>query len=122
MPLAFDPGYTRDPFQTLCDQAPDASVYPYSSFRMEWGPIWILSDAEDSCGTIQPASMEVISSQSYFDRYGSARLLTEGLLVRIEPGEPTPSSDNSLLFGLAPILPVCCLNLCPGSLPITPRN
>jgi hypothetical protein len=26
------------------------------------------------------------------------------------------------LFGLAPILPVRCLNLCTGSLPITARN
>ena len=40
MPLDFDPGYIRKPFQTLCDQAPDASIYPYSAFRTEWGPIF----------------------------------------------------------------------------------
>jgi hypothetical protein len=24
----------------LCDEAPDASTYPYSAFRTEWGPIF----------------------------------------------------------------------------------
>jgi hypothetical protein len=40
MTLNFDPGYIREPFATLCDQAPDASIYPYSAFRTEWGPIF----------------------------------------------------------------------------------
>jgi uracil-DNA glycosylase len=40
MTHTFDPGYDREPFQTLCDQAPDASVYPFASFRTEWGPIF----------------------------------------------------------------------------------
>src|SRR5216684_1689188 len=40
MPISFDPGFDREPFQTLCDQAPSDSVYPYSSFRVEWGPIF----------------------------------------------------------------------------------
>ena len=40
MPLTFDPGYIREPFQSLCDQAPDASIYPYGAFRTEWGPIF----------------------------------------------------------------------------------
>ena len=31
MTLNFDPGYIREPFATLCDRAPDASIYPYSS-------------------------------------------------------------------------------------------
>ena len=35
MPLNFDPGYIREPFQSLCDQAPDASIYPYGAFRTE---------------------------------------------------------------------------------------
>lgn len=40
MTLNFDPGYIREPFATLCDRAPDASIYPYSAFRTEWGPIF----------------------------------------------------------------------------------
>jgi len=35
MPLTFDPGYTREPFLTLCDQAPDATAYPFNAFRTE---------------------------------------------------------------------------------------
>ena len=40
MPLTFDPGYTGEPFLTLCDQAPDATAYPFNAFRTEWGPIF----------------------------------------------------------------------------------
>jgi uracil-DNA glycosylase len=40
MPLSFDPGYTSEPFLTLCDQAPGAAVYPFGAFRTEWGPIF----------------------------------------------------------------------------------
>jgi len=40
MPQTFDPGYDREPFQTLCDQAPDAAIYPHAAFRVEWGPIF----------------------------------------------------------------------------------
>ena len=40
MNISFDPGYTTQPFLTLCDQAPGAGVYPYAAFRTEWGPIF----------------------------------------------------------------------------------
>jgi uracil-DNA glycosylase len=40
MPSTFDPGVCREPFFTLCDQAPDESAYPSNSFRVEWGPIF----------------------------------------------------------------------------------
>jgi hypothetical protein len=40
MPATFDPGYDRQPFQDLVDQAPDSTVYPFESFRFEWGPIF----------------------------------------------------------------------------------
>jgi hypothetical protein len=40
MTLSFDPGYTKDPFLTLCDEVPGPSVYPYAAFRTEWGPIF----------------------------------------------------------------------------------
>ena len=40
MPATFDPGICHEPFTTLCDQAPDQSVFPANSFRVEWGPIF----------------------------------------------------------------------------------
>lgn len=36
----FDPGYGIEPFQTLCREYPDATVYPKADFRVEWGPIF----------------------------------------------------------------------------------
>jgi uracil-DNA glycosylase len=40
MPTTFDPGICREPFMTLCEQAPDQSAYPFDAFRVEWGPIF----------------------------------------------------------------------------------
>jgi uracil-DNA glycosylase len=40
MPATFDPGICREPFMTLCEQAPDQSAYPFDAFRVEWGPIF----------------------------------------------------------------------------------
>src|SRR5689334_18556531 len=40
MPTTFDPGICQEPFVTLCDEAPDPSIFPSSSFRIEWGPIF----------------------------------------------------------------------------------
>jgi len=36
----FDVGYAHEPFKTLCEQYPDATVYPADDFRVEWGPIF----------------------------------------------------------------------------------
>jgi uracil-DNA glycosylase len=36
----FDPGYTAEPFLTLCSDYPDETVYPPNQFRVEWGPIF----------------------------------------------------------------------------------
>jgi uracil-DNA glycosylase len=36
----FDPGYGAAPFRDLCEDYPDADVYPPSQFRVEWGPIF----------------------------------------------------------------------------------
>lgn len=36
----FDPGYGQEPFKSLCENYPDEAVYPASSFRAEWGPIF----------------------------------------------------------------------------------
>jgi len=40
MPATFDPGICHEPFTSLCEQAPDQSVFPSASFRVEWGPIF----------------------------------------------------------------------------------
>jgi hypothetical protein len=40
MPSTFDPGYTAEPFQSLCDKYPGPDVYPAGQFRIEWGPIF----------------------------------------------------------------------------------
>lgn len=36
----FDPGYGHEPFQALCREFPDASVYPAEHFRLEWGAVF----------------------------------------------------------------------------------
>src|SRR6478735_3087203 len=36
----FDPGYSAEPFRTLCVQYPEADVYSADQFRIEWGPIF----------------------------------------------------------------------------------
>jgi len=40
MAHSFDPGYSQEPFKNLCENYPDEAVYPASSFRVEWGPIF----------------------------------------------------------------------------------
>ena len=36
----FDPGQVAERFLTLCADYPEASVYPPTQFRLEWGPIF----------------------------------------------------------------------------------
>jgi uracil-DNA glycosylase len=40
MPHQFDRGYAKEPFLTLVRGYPEADVYPFSQFRVEWGPIF----------------------------------------------------------------------------------
>src|SRR5437879_7152504 len=40
MATDFDPGYLTAPFDQLCRDFPDSSVYPASDFRVEWGPVF----------------------------------------------------------------------------------
>jgi len=84
MPLTFDPGYTRDPFQTLCDRAPDASVYPYSSFRMEWGPIFHRGRLDGSARVLcigqDPAEHEAIARRILV---GTAGHRAQGFIAKL---------------------------------------
>jgi uracil-DNA glycosylase len=36
----FCPGYVKEPFKTLAANYPDETAYPFSDFRVEWGPIF----------------------------------------------------------------------------------
>jgi len=84
MALSFDPGYTRDPFQTLCDQAPDASVYPYSAFRTEWGPIFhrgrLDGSAQVLCIGQDPAEHEAVARRILV---GTAGHRAQGFLAKL---------------------------------------
>lgn len=40
MPHDFDPGYGKAPYDQLCRNYPDETIYPYSDFRFEWGPVF----------------------------------------------------------------------------------
>ncbi len=40
MATDFDPGYFTAPFDQLCRNYPDSSIYPASDFRIEWGPVF----------------------------------------------------------------------------------
>src|SRR3954464_12485190 len=64
MPATFDPGICQEPFVTLCDAAPDPSVFPSGSFRVEWGPIFhrgrLDGTARILCVGQDPAQSEAI--------------------------------------------------------------
>jgi uracil-DNA glycosylase len=40
MSTEFDPGPVTATFRKLCEDAPDAGMYPVSDFRVEWGPVF----------------------------------------------------------------------------------
>ena len=39
MPVDFDPGY-RAPYDQLCRESPDETVYPAKDFGIKWGPVF----------------------------------------------------------------------------------
>src|SRR5829696_7063119 len=40
MPVFFDAGYGLEPFRTLVQDVPAATVFPTKDFRTEWGPVF----------------------------------------------------------------------------------
>ncbi len=80
----FDPGYTNEPFQSLVDQAPDASVYPSDSFRIEWGPIFhrgrLNGTARVLCIGQDPAEHETIARRILV---GTAGHRVQGFLAKL---------------------------------------
>lgn len=84
MPTSFDPGYTSEPFLTLCDRAPDATTYPYKSFRTEWGPIFHRGRLDGSarilCIGQDPAEHEAIVRRILV---GTAGHRAQGFLAKL---------------------------------------
>jgi hypothetical protein len=84
MPLSFDPGYDLMPFRELVDRAPDSTVYPFDSFRTEWGPIFhrgrLDGTARMLCIGQDPAQHEAIARRILI---GTAGHRVQGLLSKL---------------------------------------
>lgn len=80
----FDPGYTREPFLTLCADYPDAEVYPASQFRVEWGPIFHRGRLDGSARVLvigqDPAQHETVVRRILV---GEAGRRVQGLLAKL---------------------------------------
>jgi uracil-DNA glycosylase len=68
MPVLFDAGYGNEPFRTLVQDVPDASVFPTKDFRTEWGPVFHRGRLDGSAGLLvigqDPAQHEVIARRT----------------------------------------------------------
>ncbi|XXF77941.1 uracil-DNA glycosylase family protein [Myxococcaceae bacterium GXIMD 01537] len=80
----FDPGYAAPPFRALCEDYPDATVYPPEDFRVEWGPIFHRGRLDGSARVLvlgqDPAAHESISRRILV---GEAGQRVQGLLARL---------------------------------------
>jgi len=84
MPATFDPGYDRQPFQDLVDQAPDSATYPFASFRFEWGPVFHRGRLDGSARVLgigqDPAQHETIARRILI---GTAGHRVQGFLSKL---------------------------------------
>jgi hypothetical protein len=84
MPHAFDPGYVREPYLSLCADYPGADVYPPDQFRVEWGPIFHRGRLDDSARVLvigqDPAQHETIVRRILV---GEAGRRVQGLLAKL---------------------------------------
>jgi hypothetical protein len=84
MPHSFDPGYFAEPFLTLCAGYPEASVYPASQFRLEWGPIFHRGRLDGSARVLvigqDPAQHETVVRRILV---GEAGRRVQGLLAKL---------------------------------------
>jgi uracil-DNA glycosylase len=84
MPTTFDPGYDRAPYQDLVDQAPGATVYPFSAFRFEWGPIFHRGRLDGSARVLcigqDPAQQEAVARRILI---GTAGHRAQGFLAKL---------------------------------------
>lgn len=80
----FDPGYFEEPFRTLVRGYPEADVYPYNQFRVEWGPIFHRGRLDGSARVLiigqDPAQHETIVRRCLV---GEAGRRVQGLLAKL---------------------------------------
>lgn len=84
MSMAFDRGYSDEPFVTLCREYPDASVYPPDDFRVEWGPVFHRGRLDGSARILvigqDPAASEAIVRRILV---GAAGQRVQGFLAKL---------------------------------------
>jgi len=84
MGIDFDPGYCRAPFDELCRDYPDGSVYPPSDFRLEWGPVFHRGRLDGSARVLiigqDPAQHEEMARRILI---GAAGHRTQGFLAKL---------------------------------------
>jgi len=80
----FDPGYFKKPFSTLVRVYPDADVYPFDQFRVEWGPIFHRGRLDGSARVLiigqDPAQHETIVRRCLV---GEAGRRVQGFLAKL---------------------------------------
>ncbi|MDM0076008.1 uracil-DNA glycosylase family protein [Variovorax sp. J2P1-59] len=80
----FDPGYTAEPFLTLCAEYPEETVYPPGQFRVEWGPIFHRGRLDGSARVLvigqDPAQHETVIRRILV---GEAGRRVQGLLAKL---------------------------------------
>ena len=68
----FDPGPVGEPFASLVRNYPGADVYPGSSFRVEWGPIFHRGRLDGSARLLvigqDPAESESVARRILVDQ------------------------------------------------------
>lgn len=84
MPHPFDPGYCAASFRQLCEDYPDADVYPPSQFRVEWGPMFHRGRLDGSARVLvigqDPAQHETIVRRVLV---GEAGRRVQGFLAKL---------------------------------------
>jgi uracil-DNA glycosylase len=84
MAIEFDPGYFREPYLTLCQEYPDATLYPQDDFRTEWGPIFHRGRLDGSARVLvmgqDPAASEAFARRILV---GTAGQRVQGFLQKL---------------------------------------
>jgi hypothetical protein len=76
MSVPFDPGYGDEPFRTLVEEVPGATVFPLKDFRTEWGPVFHRGRLDGSArwaGRGQPFASFYFATARYLSLYDGRR-------------------------------------------------
>ena len=80
----FDSGYAQEPFKSLCEDYPEASIYSPDNFRIEWGPIFHRGRLDGSARVLvigqDPAQNEAIVRRILV---GEAGQRVQGFLAKL---------------------------------------